>query len=457
MAFEVVLPRLGWDMEVGSLEQWIKQDGDSVEVGDIIFTAEGDKAVQEVEALESGVLRIPPDSPKPGEEIQVGTVLGYILKPGESIPAKPGPSEAASPAASTAVESSTLSRATEPSQTPFVGRGANSKPAVSPRARRVAKELGVDWTVLQGSGSSGRIIEKDVRAAAKSGGEIKINASPVARSLAQSAGIDLSQLAAQMPGKKLMREDVEAAIAAREKGEAPSIPASAAGEKIPVTQTRRIIARRMLESSTITAPLTLNTQADATGLVAVREQLKATLGARDQVVPTYNDLMVKLTAYALQRHPLLNARWEEKEIVLLGEINIGVAVDAEAGLIVPVIRSVQFKSLAQVAAESRGLVEKARKRQLEAGDLQGGTFTVSNLGMYNIDTFAPIINLPECAILGVGRIIKKPAVFDGQIVPRDMMALSLTFDHRIVDGGPAARFLDTVRECVEQPFLWMAG
>lgn len=458
MAFEVVLPRLGWDMEVGSLEKWVKQDGDSVEVGDIIFTAEGDKAVQEVEALESGVLRIPPDSPKPGEEVKVGTVLGYILKPGEPLPAKSSSAAAPAPQAP-AQAAAAQSAAGQPGAQPAAGGPVpGSKPAVSPRARRVAKELGVDWTALRGSGSSGRIVERDVRqAAGRSAGEAKINVSPVARSLAESAGIDLAQLAAQKPGKRLMREDVEAVIAARGKGAAPSPAAPAAGQRVPVTQTRRIIARRMVESGLTAAPLTLNTEADATELVGLRERLKATLGQRGKVVPTYNDLVVKLTGSALRDHPLLNARWNETEIVLLEEINIGVAVDAESGLIVPVIRNVDTKSVQQIAEEARGLAERARLRQLEAHEIQGGTFTVSNLGMYNIDTFAPIINLPECAILGVGRIIKKPAVFNGQVVPRDMVALSVTFDHRIVDGGPAARFLNTVREYVEQPYLWLTG
>ena len=459
MAFEVVLPRLGWDMEVGSLEKWVKQDGDSVNTGDILFTAEGDKAVQEVEALESGILRIPPDSPEPGEEIKVGTVLGYILKPGESLPAKAVPSGASTPQAAAA--SATPSAPSPPSATAQPA-GLDRKPpvklAISPRARRIAKELGVDWTALQGSGSSGRIVERDIRqAGGRKEGEVKINVSPVAQSLAESAGIDLYQLAAQKPGKRLMREDVEAAIAARDKGVAPSPPVAAAGQKIPVTQTRRIIARRMVESGLTAAPLTLNTEADAGELVMLREQLKATLAPRGKVVPTYNDLMIKLTGCALREYPFLNARWNENEIVLLEEINIGVAVDAESGLIVPVIRNVQAKSVQQIAVEARGLAERARLRQLEAHEIQGGTFTVTNLGMYNIDTFAPIINLPECAILGVGRIIKKPAVHNGEVVPRDMMALSLTFDHRIVDGGPAARFLNTLREYVEQPYLWLTG
>ncbi len=453
MAFEVVLPRLGWSMEVGSLEKWNKKDGESVKAGEILFTAEGEKAVQEVEALESGILHIPPDSPKPGEEIHVGTLLGYILEPNEPVPVRTGSPVPAAPSVS---QTSTGSSVT--AQPTVRDKGTRSEPAISPRARRLAKELEIEWTVLEGSGSSGRIVERDIRrAASEKEGDVKINISPVARRLAESAGIDLSTLAAQKPGKRIMREDVETAIAARKTGVTPASHAPAAGQSIPVTQMRRVIARRMIESGSTTAPLTLHTEADATGLVTLREQLKATLGQQGKVVPTYNDLMIKLTAIALQEHPILNAYLKENEIVLASEINIGTAVDTEAGLLVPVIRGVQAKSVQTIAAEARTLAEKARARQLEADYLQGGTFTVTNLGMYNVDAFTPIINLPECAILGVGRIIKKPAVWNGQIVPRDMMALSLTFDHRIVDGGPAARFLNTVREYVEQPYSWLTA
>ena len=225
---------------------------------------------------------------------------------------------------------------------------------------------------------------------------------------------------------------------------------------MPITQTRRIIAQRMAEGSQTTAPVTLTTEADATDLVAVREQFKAALGSRDMVVPTYTDLIIKLTSIALSEHPLLNASWQEDGILVPDGVHIAMAVDVESGLVVPVIRDVPAKSIQQIAEESRSLAQRARSRQLGVDDLQGGTFTITNLGNYGIDAFSPIINLPQCAILGVGRIIEKPAVVDGQVVPRKMMALSLTFDHRVVDGGPAARFLNTVREYVEQPYQWLS-
>ncbi len=209
----------------------------------------------------------------------------------------------------------------------------------------------------------------------------------------------------------------------------------------------------MLESTHNTAAVTLNTEVDATALVALREQLKAAFTPRGYSVPSYNDLFAKLVATALQEHPLLNARWQGDEIVMPKEIHIGLAVDTPEGLLVPVLRNVQAQSLRGLAEQSKELIAKAQARKLSADALQGGTFTITNLGMYNIDGFTPLINPPQCAILGIGRIVKKPAVVNDQIVPRAMVTLSLTFDHRVVDGAPAARFLDTVRQLIEMPLL----
>jgi pyruvate dehydrogenase E2 component (dihydrolipoamide acetyltransferase) len=291
---------------------------------------------------------------------------------------------------------------------------------------------------------------------------VPIKVSPVARRLAEEAGLDLTELAAAKPGTRIQREDVEAAIAAREQVPPGAVPIAAEGEAVPVTQVRRVIAQRMVESAHTTAAVTLTTEADATEFVTLREGIKATLSARGTVAPTYTDLVVKLTGVALKEHPMLNAYLEPGEgtagaekIVIPKQVHIAVAVDTQAGLLVPVIRDVPIKSLQQIAEEMRRLADKARARELGPDELQGGTFTITNLGTYGIDAFTPIINLPQCAILGVGRIIAKPAVWGDQVVPRQMMALSLTFDHRVVDGGPAARFLNTVREYVEQPYLWL--
>ncbi len=211
----------------------------------------------------------------------------------------------------------------------------------------------------------------------------------------------------------------------------------------------------MTESLHTAAPVTLTTEADATELVALREQLKASFAPRNLIVPSYNDLLIKLTAVALQEHPMLNASWRGDEIFIPAHVNMGLAVDAEDGLLVPVVRAVESKSVRQIATELRALVERVQARKITPAEMQDATFTITNLGAYGIDAFTPIISPPQCAILGVGRIVKKPAVFQDVVVPRHRVALSLTFDHRIVDGGPAARFLNTVRTYIEEPALWL--
>jgi pyruvate dehydrogenase E2 component (dihydrolipoamide acetyltransferase) len=431
MAIEIVLPRLGWTMEEGTLVEWLKQDGDPVKPGEIIFTVESDKAVNEIESFDEGVLRIPADSPPPGTKMPVGTLLAYILQPGEAMPAGRASTAAANAIAVAAPAASTTALSSR-----------RSGPAISPRARRLARQLGVDWSSLKGSGASGRIAERDIQAASRAP-----RVSPVARRMAQEAGVDLSTLAAQKPGARLQRQDVEAALA-------PPVPA--AGEAAPLSSLRRIIAQRMGQSSRETAAVTLFAEADATELVALRQRFKEALSPRQQRVPTYNDLFLKLTAIALAEHPALNASWQEDAIQVHAQVDIGMAVDTEAGLLVPVLRQVDRLSLQELAAQSAALAEGARTRRLKPDQLQGATFTVTNLGMYNIDAFTPIIDLPQCAILGLGRIDLRPAVREGQVVPRHQVVLSLSFDHRVVDGGPAARFLDAVRQYTEQPHLWLA-
>ncbi len=440
MAFEVVMPRLGWTMEVGRFIEWLKLDGEEVEAGEILFTAEGDKAIQEVEALESGILRIRPDAPPPGDEVPVGTVLAYLVKPGEPAPF----GSVATVSLATPATQATASAQRVAAPAVGAGRGAASAPAASPRARRVAAELGIDWRVLAGSGRTGRVVERDVRRAAQ------------ARAQQVEVGrTTLGQSVVGAPGEQALRVPSQPAVASQESPTPWLTPAAAPGEVIPPSRLRQVIARRMAQSAHTTAPVTLTTETDATELVMVRERLQAAQDASRLIVPTYTDLIIKLTAFALQEHSLLNATLQDDKIVVAASVHIAVAVDTEAGLLVPVIRDVPTKTIGQIAAESQSLAERARARQLREDEVQGGTFTITNLGSYGIDAFTPIINLPQCAILGVGRIISRPAVVHDQILARKMMTLSLTFDHRIVDGGPAARFLNTVREYVEQPYRWL--
>ncbi len=479
MPFEIVMPRLGWNMESGSLGQWLKADGETVEAGELLFTVEGDKATQEVEALESGTLYIPAGAPPPGQEVPVGTVLGYLLGPGETPPESQGTGKGA-PVAAQSVTSGTLPVA--PTAMP-PQREEQQAPAISPRARRIAHELGLDWARalqdgrLRGTGRTGRIREADVRAAARLRTHAPA-ASPLAQRLATELGIDMAALAAQMPGRRIERADVEreaerlrsgAAAPAVASAEPPHLPLRA-GAPPPVSGIRKAIAERLAISAQTTAAVTLTTEADATELVRLRAQLKAD---GRQPVPSYTDLLIKLAAVALVELPPLNARFEGESIVQSPEVNIGIAVDTERGLLVPVLRDAGEKTLREVALEAATLIERTRAGRVTANELRGGTFTITNLGMYDIDAFTPIINLPECAILGVGRIVPKqvvqaaldelPALADtpesaaAQVVIRGMMFLSLTFDHRLVDGAPAARFLQRIKQFVEKPYLWLAG
>ncbi len=400
MAIEIVIPRLGWNMDEGVFSGWLKQDGDTVRAGDPLFSLEGEKATQDIEAIDQGILRIPPDAPGVGDRIPVGAVIGYLLQAGESVPVA-----AAAPQARV-VEAPAV-HASAATVGPDNDRSRNG-PRISPLARRIARELGVDWSGLQGSGSTGRIRKVDVLAAARSRGEPR---------------------------------DIRVAPAA-------------AIRSVPVTSIRRTIAARMVESLRTTAPVTLTTTVDATNLVNLRDQFKSA-AVPGRVVPGYTDFVVKLTALALGDHPLLNARWTDDGIVIAEEVHVGIAVDTDAGLLVPVIRDAANLGLGLIAARARDLVERARAGRLQAGEMQGSTFTITNLGSFGIEAFTPIINNPECAILGMGRIQRQPVMSGDRVVGRERLSLSLTFDHRIVDGAPAARFLQSLGRLIENPGPWL--
>jgi pyruvate dehydrogenase E2 component (dihydrolipoamide acetyltransferase) len=286
-----------------------------------------------------------------------------------------------------------------------------------------------------------------------------VRASPLARRLAEELGVDIEQIAARAPGRRIERADVEqAAQSARPAPTPASAPPPALEQGTPMSGIRRITAARMAESAHTTAPVTLTTEADATELVRLRSQISADLAGASLQAPSYNDLLARLVALALLEHPALNATLADDRIVQHAAVHIGIAVDTERGLLVPVVRDAHSKSVQQIAAESARLIERARAGAAAADELRGSTFTITNLGMYDIDAFTPIINLPECAILGVGRILARPVVVDEQaetVAVRKMMALSLTFDHRVVDGAPAARFLKRVKQFVEHPYVWL--
>jgi pyruvate dehydrogenase E2 component (dihydrolipoamide acetyltransferase) len=462
MAVEILLPRLGWTMEEGVFVQWLKQDGDLVQAGDLLFTLESDKATDDVESFESGILRIPPDAPAPGSTVPVGAVLGYLVQPGEAAPFEMTNGERRMTDDGQR-EGSEIERQrpTDNGQPTTANRQRptdNGQPTISPRARRVATELGIDWAGVVGSGRTGRIVERDIRALAQArSAAAEVRASPLARRMADELGVNLTQLAASQPGRKIARADVEQATHAVAQASG-AIPASPPAQMPPMSGIRRITAARMAESAHTTAPVTLTTEADATELAQLRSRISAELAGSELRAPSYTDLLTRLVALALLEHPALNATLADDAIIQHTAIHIGIAVDSDRGLMVPVVRDAHSKSVQQIAAESARLIEQARAGKAAADDLRGGTFTITNLGMYDIDTFTPIINLPECAILGVGRIVARPVVIDEAteaVAVRKMLALSLTFDHRVVDGAPAARFLQRVKQFIEHPYAWL--
>ena len=434
------MPRLGWTMEAGTVVEWLKRDGEPVAAGDAIFSVEADKGLTEVEALDDGILHIPEDSPL-GIEVPVGTTLAYIAPPGATLAAAEDSSRPVSQLAPSLEQNH--SRAEAPAS-PSGGR--NGQVRISPRARRRASELQIDVASLSGSGRSGRIIERDVVAAAAWAPVPRPRAGPAVRKLADEAGIGLTEVPASGPAGRVTRSDVRLA----------SHRQTPDGLTEPMGQVRRIVSQRMAEAARTVAPVTLTTDADATELVQVRARLKDELFDTAEPVPSITDLVVRLVALALLEHPDLNASLVDGAIRRHASVHVGIAVDTERGLLVPVVRDAHLKSIHAIAAEAARLIDEARRGVSATDDLTGGTFTVTNLGMFEIDAFTPIVNLPESAILGVGRIVARPVVLDEEaeaIVIRKMMALSLTFDHRVVDGGPAARFLQRCKQSIERPYV----
>lgn len=445
MAQEIIIPRLGWSMEEGTFVAWLKSEGDFVKRGDALFELEGEKATQEIEAVDEGVLRIPPTGPKPGSVHKVGVIIGYLVGAGESIPGLANPSQ----------------------QTNIEVVNEADSPVASPSVRQLARKVGIQLSHVKGTGLRGRILQGDVHQAksiSENAQEPVISdvskmssqqvASPRARRLATSLGIDWKLLIGSGAGGRVRECDVKAAST-----NLPSaITAAGKAQRIPISKKRRLIAQRLVASRQLTVPVTLTTKADATNLVNLRNQFKSTNGTHP--IPSFQDIITKLVAEVLKQHIFLAGRWDEDAIVLPAhhELDIGMAVDTEDGLLVPVIRNVAGLTLRDVAAQSKSLVQQAREGKITAAQMQGGVFTITNLGAFGIDSFTPVINYPEAAILGLGAIRKEPVFLDdGQVVAQLQLALSLTFDHRIVDGAPAARFLQSLVSAIANPSAFLLG
>lgn len=453
MPIEIKMPQLDQTMTEGKIGKWLVKEGENVKKGTPIVEIETDKVVSELESPSDGVLEriLVSDNSK----IPVKSVLAIISTPDETV----GKIEI-TPEIKLALPSVATVRgeASVPISDPADGK--TERIIASPAAKQLAGQHRVDLSKLRGTGPGGRIVQDDVQKYVDSQPEEsipeRIKASPLARRLAQENGLDLSSIVGTGPEGRIVRDDV--LKAAKEKATTPpptTITPDVVSEEIetpseqiiPLTGIRQSIAERMTQSARTAAIVTLNSEVDATALV----ELRTLLAAKADI--SYTDLLVKIVAQALRQHPTLNSTLAEDGIHILATINIGVAVALDDGLIVPVVREADKKGLSEISKDIKDLMAKARNKSLSLTEVRDGTFTITNLGMFGIDTFTPIINPPQCAILGVGRIIKKPVVLNDEIVVRSMLGLSLSFDHRIVDGVPAAQFLQTVAQMIAEPYL----
>src|SRR6266849_1753213 len=440
MAVEVTMPKFGLTMHEGTLQRYFKAAGEAVKAGEPLYEVETEKVLYEVESPTSGTLAV--WLHEEGATVECGLLVAVIGEAGDDVaslaarydggaaahraaapPSSPAASASRSPLAAAAPDGAAAANGEA------LGPSAEGRRAISPVARKLAAELGVELARVVGTGPGGRITREDVeRAAAQGAAARSTSAAPTG-----GAGTGAAVSVPASPGRA-------SAAGAAAMAAAPAAGAKPQLRSIPLRGMRKTIAARMHQSLRDTAQLTISTEADVTAAVDFR-----TRQGRDFDF-TYTDLLIHAVARALLRHPRMNSRLSEDAIVMLTGVNIGMAVALDEGLIVPVIRAADRRSLREIAASSKELGEKARTGGLKLEDVSGGTFTVTNLGTWGVDAFTPILNLGETGILGVGRIVEKPAVFRGEISRRSMLTLSLTFDHRVIDGAPAASFLQSVIE-----------
>jgi pyruvate dehydrogenase E2 component (dihydrolipoamide acetyltransferase) len=473
MATEIVLPQWGMEMQDGTIVKWLKKEGDLVEEGEPIVEVETAKIQTELESTASGILvHI---MVAEGTIVPVRGLLAIVADPGEEVP-RPGAASIQSPPVQGGVAASSGQGATGPAAAPRVDPALTSPPAsngdrvqVVPAARRLAQERGVDLGQVSGTGPRGRIMIADVERAvdgsksaatvtaplgiaATPGQKVQVQVVPAARRLARERRIDLTQVPGTGPMGRILIADVERAVPAPVGAPDQAMPQTAP-QTIPMEGIRRTIATRMLQSLQTMAQVTLTTEANVTDAMNLRAGISRQW-TEQNLSPMH--LAVKAAARALKDHPRLNAIQGEDQVQVMEEVNIGVAVSLPEGLITPVIRNVDQKTLAQIATEARELASRTREGRARPEDVTGGSFTVSNLGAYEVDAFTPIINPPQVAILGVGRVVEKPIILQGEITKGAMMYLSLTFDHRVVDGAPAAEFLQKLKGYLEDPW-WMVA
>jgi pyruvate dehydrogenase E2 component (dihydrolipoamide acetyltransferase) len=418
---EIVMPRLSDSMEEGVVLKWLKQVGDEVAVGDELVEIETDKANMAYESDVAGTLTeiIAPE----GETLPIGAPIAVVGDPSDA-PA-PAPSAAPSTPASTSPPPADSPPPAAPA--PPASTSAPATTAASPAS------------------------------AAPDGARVK--ASPLARRVAKDTGVDLAALSGSGPGGRIVKADVEKAQVGAADSSAPAPAASAAGSPETakgttthqdLTRLQQVVSRRMAESKATAPHFYLQSEIDMSAAVEARGRLKA-LTPEGEVVPSFNDMVVKACALALREHPLANGSYKDGRFELYSRVNVGVAVAAEDALVVPTVFDADKKGLREIATDTRALASKVRDGSITPPELSGGTFTVSNLGMYGVSNFSAVINAPQAAILAVGAIAEKPVVRDGQIATAHLLGVTLACDHRILYGAPAAEFLARIRALLEEP------
>jgi pyruvate dehydrogenase E2 component (dihydrolipoamide acetyltransferase) len=392
------MPKFGLTMTEGTIQKWFKAEGDAIKTGEPLFEVETEKVLYEIESPASGTvarLLYPVEAVVP-----VGLPVAVIAEAGENVAEVAARYGDGAPAAKAATPQP-APVAAPTAQTAATGGRREGAP-VTPAARKLAEEHKIDVSRVVGTGPGGRITREDIQKIIDAGGQAP------------------TPIAAPAP--------------------APAAAPTAAAQNVPLRGMRKVIAERMHKSLQGSAQLTITTEVDVTQLIDRRQEVQREFNA------TYTDFIIQACAHALKQHPRMNATLDGDTIHLQEQISVGVAVALDEGLIVPVVHNTDKKSLKDIAQEARSLAEKARAGKLTLEEVSGGTFTVSNLGMYGVDGFTPILNTPQTGILGVGRIVEKPVIYRGEIARRSMMVLSLTFDHRVIDGAPAGAFLQTVAD-----------
>ena len=442
MATPIIMPKFGQMTEESSIIAWHKQEGDKIAKGDVLFTIETDKSIMDVESFEEGtLLKI---LIKPGVSVPVQSTVGFLGQPGDAIPtvAAPPPTSApkvaiaAPPLAPIAPRPETRSAMpATPAAAPVPAPVA--VPAflrISPRAAAAARESVIDPSRITGSGPGGRIIEKDVSAYLEARGYARLRISPAAKALAAKEKLDLLAIDGTGDSGRIMTADVRRVLAEKPK---------------PLSRIRQVIAQRLTQSFRDTPHFYVTVAVDMTGLVAYRGELKAA-----GLPYTVTDFIAEAVILALQEFPDVNSSTDGKTVRWHSHVNLGIAVSLDQGLVVPVIRAAEQWSLRELAQRSKELAEKARAGKATPDELSGSTFTISNMGMMDVENFSAIINPGESAILAVASAQPQPVVRDGKIVVRQMMKLTLSCDHRIVDGALGARFVNAVKQKLEDLELW---